>query len=112
MVLHKRFFVLYLLLIAICQSCDVCRTGMDISKSNEFSGVVISKYIDFNKRSTRTLVLQDSSQAEIYFYNDAYDYIALGDSVLKSRDSLKLSVIRNHTEQDFYPKCRGIEYKK
>lgn len=77
------------------------------TKPEEFSGLVVSKFIDTSRRMAPRVTLSDGSSVTIYAYT-GWDYLNVGDSISKKAGNLE-HVIRpkGGIPKSFYPECDG-----
>jgi len=71
-------------------------------KSLCYSGKITKKYIDRNDHSYEKVIINNENQnTTLRFSFEAsglYDYLRIGDSIIKKKDSLSVRVIRSHID--------------
>lgn len=76
-------------------------------KNQEYRGVMIDKYIDNEQHATETVVLQGiENKINVYdfsYLNESnFEYVQIGDSVIKNKGQLYILVIRDTIQKQFY----------
>lgn len=91
--------------VSINQGSNVACYAQKYFNSLELEGVVINKFLDKENHLIKTLEVNSNSKIiRIFLTRDKsglYEYILIGDSILKSNESLKCSIKRVDTTKEF-----------
>lgn len=76
-----------------------CRNQKE-ARQESLSGILVSKYLDANKKDVRTIRYlndKDTLISKVFFHEitDFYEYLQIGDSIKKTSDKLEFKVSRN-----------------
>lgn len=68
-------------------------------RQEKFSGVIVDKFIDKEEHMSKKVIVRDKYGEKVVLFNleagGLYDYLIVGDSVIKNDGEIKLRVIRN-----------------
>lgn len=99
--LYQGFFVMCFFAIFV-STCSYFSNEAKISKeayrdmfNEEFSGLIIKKYLDKNNRMSRTFKLKDSS--EVYGYSTLWKKAEIGDLLAKKVNSRFVKILKKDT---------------
>ena len=103
------FAILSILLVSCYSHCELVTEV----KEDQFNGRVTTKKIETWNKNTKVLITSDMNffDAGIYVRNEIsgfWDYVVIGDSVSKPRNSYEITVIRDKELRTFnlnYPYC-------
>jgi len=82
---------------------DLCQQGVELYRNYEVQGSVIGKFVNNKNHNDKTVIIKDNNNQESIFILDAdiggvYDYIIVGDSLVKNSGELFLLVNRNNRD--------------
>lgn len=84
---------------------DLYKQAVSYYKNEEFDGKVIEKYIDKKSHNYQTIIIWENYAKRRVIFNDAvrgaFDYITVGDSIVKNKDELFVLIIRNSKDTIF-----------
>ncbi len=99
--LYKGFFVMCFFVIFV-STCSYFSNETKISKdayrdmfNEDFSGLIVKKYLDKENRKTPTFKLRDSSQ--LYGYYILWEKAEIGDSLFKKANSRFVKIFKKDT---------------
>jgi hypothetical protein len=91
---------------------DLCKQGVKLYKNYSVQGRVIKKFINKENHNDKTIIIKEKYNQENILILDAdiggiYDYIVVGDSVVKNNGELFVLVNRNGNDTiiDFKFRC-------
>ena len=91
------------------------RVASEFDKPIRLSGAVTKKYVVRLDRTRKVIGCFLMEDGFIYYTNvhGIWDYVEVGDSVIKDTGSLKYFIIRNksHDTDVFYAQCNGSQIK-
>ena len=68
-------------------------------KSLKYEGVVINKFRDLDEHNFRKVIIKENNTSRTVLFNNQtsniYDYIEIGDSIIKEESSFQIQVFRN-----------------
>jgi|TARA_B110000902_G_scaffold264099_1_gene344691 hypothetical protein len=86
-------FILVIIIRGFCTSNqDKYNRNLSFLKKEDYSGVVIKKYIEKENHNRSFFILNDNSKISIN--KDAYEILQLGDSILKEKNKLFIMIFR------------------
>lgn len=85
---------------------------LDVFKYAEFHGKISNKYIDDFNHATKMIVIEENGKTKEYplFKNNAiefWDYISIGDSIYKEKESLGVKIISGEIVRNFTFNCEN-----
>lgn len=99
--LYQGFFAMlgFAILVSTCSYfSNESRISKDIYRNRyaeNFSGLIVKKYLDSSNRMSPTFKLKDSS--EVYGYSFIWEKTAIGDSLVKKANSRFIKVFKKDT---------------
>jgi hypothetical protein len=74
-------------------------SAINAYKSDQYNGVIINKYKDENQHNYQKVILDELGSDKVLLFNietsGVYDFLEVGDSLMKENGSLCIRVIRN-----------------
>lgn len=96
----------------ICWSCTNCEYQIkSYLDPLSFKGIVSEKYIDYENHKYPRVIIDEGGKEKLFVPYESfngksfYDYIELGDSILKDQNSRTVYVKRNEELKEFVFKC-------
>ena len=99
--LYKGFFVMlgFAVFVSTCSYfSNDARISKDIYRNmhaENFSGLIVKKYLDSNNRMSPTFKLKDSSN--VYGYSFIWEKAEIGDSLVKKANSRFIKILKKDT---------------
>lgn len=71
-------------------------------RARNFSGLIVDKYIDRKQHSYEKIVINENNQERVIIFNPEkgglFNFLEVGDSIIKTEGNLKVLVIREDTD--------------
>ena len=92
-------YVIYWAKVNIPTQAELCKQGVKFYRSKDFQGRVIKKFINEDQRFNKTIIIRRKYDKKTVLLNadigGVYDYLTVGDSVVKNYGELFVLVNRN-----------------
>jgi len=90
---------------------ELCKAGVDFYKQEAYTGIVIDKFIDKEQHNYKKVIIEEDFNDKVVYLDadvgGVYNYIMIGDSLMKNKGELFLLVNRKGKDTliDFKFRC-------
>jgi hypothetical protein len=89
---------------------ELCKQGVELYSNKNFRGKVLRKFIDKENHNNKTVIIKENESEKIIFLDadigGVYEYISIGDNLMKNKGELFVSINRNNLDTIFNLKFR------
>ena len=99
-----KYSIIFLFLISLVGCGDYCE---DTIKPIKIKGKIVDKYVDEYNHATKTVKYNENNTEYLIALYDSelWDYISIGDSILKENNSLIVNMKRDNKTIEFEYPC-------
>lgn len=78
------------------------KRAVDAYRVEEYSGIIINKFIDKDEHNFKKVIINENNQERVILFDielgGLFDFLSIGDSIIKTKGNLQVNVIRNNID--------------
>ncbi len=82
-------------------------------KIEEYEGLIVDKFIDRKEHNFKKVIINENNQQRVILFDieisGLYDFLEIGDSIIKNKGELRVRVIRNELDTILKMKFAAID---